>query len=151
MVITLEKIDLIRERTGYSYSEANELLERHDGDVVKALMEAEESVTSEENHITKRTTINSKSDDMLQRIKELIREGNVSKITVKKGDEVVVNIPVNAGAIGFLIAPYLGAVGVASAYIFKYKIEVTKADGEVLTFTDLAGKTVKKVKDTFKR
>ena len=36
--ITLEKIDIIKERTGVSYTDAKEALEECDGDVVNALI-----------------------------------------------------------------------------------------------------------------
>ncbi|OHW62568.1 nascent polypeptide-associated complex protein [Andreesenia angusta] len=145
MVVTLEKIDLVRERTGISYAEANELLEKHDGDVVKAIMEAEESAKIENSGIT------SKGDEILQKIKELIKEGNVTKISVKKDGEVIMNIPVNAGAIGVIISPFLGAVGLTAALVSKCKIEVTKADGEIITVSEMAEKTAQKVKDSIKK
>lgn len=145
MVVTLEKIDLVRERTGISYSEANDLLEKHDGDVVKAIMEAEESLKFENAGMT------SKGDEILQKIKELIKEGNITKITVKKDGEVIMNIPVNAGAIGVIISPFLGAVGLTAAIVSKCKIEVTKSDGEIVTVSEMAEKTAQKVKDTIKR
>lgn len=145
MVVTLEKIDLVRERTGVSYAEANELLEKHEGDVVKAIMEAEEAAKLENAGIT------SKGDEILQKIKELIKEGNVTKITVKKDGEVIMNIPVNAGAIGVIISPFLGAVGLTAALVSKCKIEVTKEDGEVVTVSEMAEKTAQKVKDSIKK
>jgi translation elongation factor EF-Ts len=145
MVVTLEKIDLVRERTGVSYSEANDLLEKHDGDVVKAIMEVEESMDSERSGFT------SKGDEILKKIKELIQEGNVTKITVKKDGDVIMNIPVNAGAIGVIISPFLGAVGLTAALVSKCSIEVTKSDGEVITVSEMAEKTAQKVKDTMKR
>ena len=39
--ITLEKLDILRERADLSYQEAKELLELCDGDVVQALIELE--------------------------------------------------------------------------------------------------------------
>lgn len=145
MVVTLEKIDLVRERTGISYTEANSLLEKHDGDVVKAIMEVEESMTYGDSGIT------SKGDEILKKIRELIKEGNVTKIIVKKDGDVIMNIPVNAGAIGVLISPFLGAVGLTAALVSKCKIEVVKSDGEVITISEMAEKSAQKVKDTIKR
>lgn len=145
MVVTLEKIDLVRDRTGISYAEANDLLEKHDGDVVKAIMEAEEAAKLEDLGIT------SKGDEILQKIRELIKEGNITKITVKKDGEVIMNIPVNAGAIGVIISPFLGAVGLTAALVSKCKIEVTKADGEIITVSEMAEKTAQKVKDSLKK
>lgn len=145
MVVTLEKIDLVRERTGISYTEANSLLEKHDGDVVKAIMEVEESMAYGDSGIT------SKGDEILKKIRELIKEGNVTKIIVKKDGDVIMNIPVNAGAIGVLISPFLGAVGLTAALVSKCKIEVVKSDGEVITISEMAEKSAQKVKDTIKR
>ena len=44
--ITLEKIDLIRDRTGVTYREAHEALQRNDGNVISALIELEDSKQS---------------------------------------------------------------------------------------------------------
>ncbi len=46
MDITLENIDLIRERTGISYREAKEALERNDGNVIDTLIELEDKSNS---------------------------------------------------------------------------------------------------------
>ena len=43
MDITLDKIDIIRDRTGVSYKEAREALTQADGNVVDALISIEES------------------------------------------------------------------------------------------------------------
>lgn len=147
MEITLEKIDAVRDRTGMSYKEANDLLEKHDGDVVKALMEAEETLKNGSGDFK----ITSKGDEILERIKELVREGNVTKIVVKKDDEIIMNIPISAGAIGVILSPMLGAVGLTAALVAKCSIEVVKEDGEVIKLNEMADKTVEKVKSTFKK
>ncbi|QOR34266.1 hypothetical protein IMX26_12290 [Clostridium sp. 'deep sea'] len=41
MSVTIDKIDLLRERTNISYSEAQEILEKFDGNVVEALISLE--------------------------------------------------------------------------------------------------------------
>lgn len=41
MSITLEKIDMIMQRANVSYKEAKEALEKHDGDILEALIELE--------------------------------------------------------------------------------------------------------------
>ena len=41
MSVTIEKIDLLRERTNITYSEAQEILEKFDGNVVEALISLE--------------------------------------------------------------------------------------------------------------
>ena len=44
MEITLEKIELVRDRTGVSYKEAKEALEAANGSVVDAIVAIEETV-----------------------------------------------------------------------------------------------------------
>jgi uncharacterized membrane protein YvbJ len=56
------------------------------------------------------------SDDVTKKVKELIHEGNVSRIIVKNEEgKNLLEIPVTAGAVGILIAPWLAAVGVIAA------------------------------------
>jgi Domain of unknown function (DUF4342)/zinc-ribbon domain len=56
------------------------------------------------------------SDDVTKKVKELIHEGNVSRIIVKNEDgKNLLEIPVTAGAVGILLAPWLAAVGVIAA------------------------------------
>ena len=42
MEITLEKIELVKDRTGVTYKEAKEALEQADGNVVEAIISLEE-------------------------------------------------------------------------------------------------------------
>ncbi|MBX4199905.1 DUF4342 domain-containing protein [Candidatus Parcubacteria bacterium] len=66
-------------------------------------------------------------EEVLHKVKELIREGNARKITIKneKGDTVL-DIPLTVGAIGALLAPMLAAVGAAAALLTKCTIIVEK-------------------------
>lgn len=65
------------------------------------------------------------SDDLIEKIKELIRKGNVTKIIVKsEKDETLLEIPVTIGLIGALLAPWVAALGVIAAMVTKCKIIV---------------------------
>ena len=71
--------------------------------------------------------------ELVDRIKELIRQGNIRKIVIKKeSGEVLFEIPMNAGvAIGgalTLFAPVLAAIGAAAALLTKVKVEVHRTD-----------------------
>ena len=80
MEITLEKIELVKDRTGVSYAEAKEALEKADGSVVDAIILIEEQID-----ITPKTKAGDQASHVVEKIKELIRKGNVSKIKIKKG------------------------------------------------------------------
>lgn len=122
--ITLAKIDMVRERTGVSYREARDVLQRTGGNVVEALVELESNKPggwSEEFSV--------KSGEVIEKVKELIREGNVSKIRVKHDDKVLVEIPVTLGAISAVFLPQLAALGVLVAVFKRCTIEVVRSEG----------------------
>lgn len=124
MNITLEMIDQVRSRTGVSYKEARDALERANGDVVQALIALEEKDKQPGQTWTERIQV--QGSEVVDRIKELIREGNVTRIVVKQGDNVIVELPVTVGAVGAVIAPFLAAFGVAVALASKCTIELER-------------------------
>jgi len=69
------------------------------------------------------------AEDLMQKIRELLEEGNVNRIIIKddKG-KVYLEIPVTLGLIGALIAPVLAAVGALAAWASDFTIEVIRRD-----------------------
>lgn len=140
--ITLEKIDIIRERTGVSYTDAKEALEACSGNVVDALIYIEQN---------KKTTMNNiytTKDEFLDWLRDLVKKGNINRIRIKKDEKIIVDIPVNAGiaaTLTVLIWPPLIAIGILTAVVTKVTIEITKDDGTV----EVVNKIIKTgVKDT---
>ncbi|KYK38662.1 MAG: hypothetical protein AYK18_06500 [Theionarchaea archaeon DG-70] len=69
------------------------------------------------------------SDQLIEKIKELIHEGNVRRIIVKdEEDRLLLEIPVTIGVIGALIAPWLAALGAIAAIATKCTIIVEKRE-----------------------
>ena len=67
------------------------------------------------------------SDDLVKKIKEIIHEGNVTRIIVKnERDEILLEIPVTVGFVGVVLAPWLAALGVIAALATRCKIIVEK-------------------------
>lgn len=65
--------------------------------------------------------------DLLARVKELIHEGNIRRITIKSQEgESLLEIPLTWGAVGAFIAPVLAAVGAMAALLTKCSIVVEK-------------------------
>ena len=81
------------------------------------------------------------ADDMVSKIKELVAEGNVSRIRIRKGDTIILNLPLFVGligtALGLVAAPWAVILGTISTIGFKCTVEVEKKDG---TVTILHGK-----------
>lgn len=124
--ITLEKIDVIRERIGVSYKEAKEILERNNGNLIEALVDAENATQSS----TWTEEFSVRSNEVMDRVKELIREGNVNRIRVKHDGRTLVEIPVALGAIGAVVLPQLAALGVLVAVFKRCTIEVVRTAEE---------------------
>jgi len=75
----------------------------------------------------KNETFTIKGDELLSKFKELIREGNVRKITIKdKVGKTVVVIPLTVGVVGAVIAPVLAAVGAIAALLTECTISVER-------------------------
>lgn len=66
-------------------------------------------------------------DELLKKIKELIKEGNVRKITITdKSGKTLVVFPLTIGVVGAVIAPVLAAVGAIAALVTECTISVEK-------------------------
>lgn len=140
MEITLEKIELVKDRTGVSYAEAKEALEAADGSVVDAIISIEETIDRKESK-----SFSKQGTAVLDNLKELVKKGNVSKIVVKRDDEIILNIPVNLGIIGTVVAPWGAVLGVIAAFGFKCTVEVVKDDGTIIDVSDTVSDTVETV------
>lgn len=138
MEITLEKIELVKDRTGVTYAEAKQALEDNDGSVVDAIIDIEETVNAGK----KERSFGDKGQDLFQKLKDLVKKGNVAKIQVKREDDIILNVPLNAGILGIAIAPLASVVAVVAAFGFKCSIEVIKTDGTIIDVSDAVTDTV---------
>lgn len=68
-----------------------------------------------------------KGEELVEKVRGLIHEGNVRRLIIKDGDgKVYLEIPVTIGVIGALVAPMLAAVGAIAAMVADLKIEVVR-------------------------
>ncbi|HHY59032.1 MAG TPA: DUF4342 domain-containing protein [Clostridia bacterium] len=116
----LRKLDLIRERLDVSYAEAHAALEKHQGDVVAALIELEDQ---------------SKRRHAWRCIKDLVARCGATRIHVKKKGETVVSVPLPVGlaALAGIMAnddlALAAGFGVALGMMKGYHIDLEK-EGE---------------------
>jgi hypothetical protein len=71
-------------------------------------------------------------ENLLRKVKELIAEGNIRKITIhdKDGKEIM-SFPLSVGVVGALLAPALAAIGAVAALVGECTITVEKEDENV--------------------
>jgi hypothetical protein len=67
-----------------------------------------------------------KGEDLLRTLASLVRRGNASRIIVKSGDYVVVDIPVTLGVAGALLAPWVTLLGTLALLVSTWTVEVER-------------------------
>ncbi|MGA1977202.1 MAG: DUF4342 domain-containing protein [Bacteroidales bacterium] len=81
----------------------------------------------EESKKSYQETFRVSGDEILARIKEVIKAGNASRVIIKnEKDETIMEFPVTVGAIGVVLIPLYAALGALAALAMKYTIIVEK-------------------------
>lgn len=80
---------------------------------------------------TQREKIEVRGDDLLATFKELVHEGNITKVTIlnEEGHKIV-EIPLTVGVVGALLLPSLAAIGAIAAIVTKCTLEIERAEDE---------------------
>jgi len=69
------------------------------------------------------------ADDLGKKVKELLHEGNVTRIIIKdEQSKVLLEIPATVGVIGVVLAPWLAALGVIAALATNCRIIVERRE-----------------------
>jgi hypothetical protein len=68
-------------------------------------------------------------DEILNKIKELLHQGNIRRIILKGEDgKTFLEVPLTVGVVGALIAPVWAAIGAIAALVSKLTIVVEKTE-----------------------
>lgn len=157
--ITLEMVDEVRNRTDADYKLAKEALEICNGEVLEAIIYIESLKSTGDKQ---RKEFINRGTEMIEKLKELVNEGVVSRILVERNDAQIMNIPVLAGGVAALIFTTATIAGLLAAVATGCQIKVVKKNGEILNlnemteesfkgFMDATEKTMKNVKEKFKK
>jgi hypothetical protein len=70
-----------------------------------------------------------RGDDLLGKVKQIVREGNVRKITIRKeDDEILLSFPLTAGVLGAALLPMWAAIGAVAALVGNCSIDVERRE-----------------------
>jgi len=70
-------------------------------------------------------------DELLSKIKEIVKEGNARKVIIKNDkEETIMEFSLTMGAIGVVLAPQLAAIGAIAAMARDWTIVVEKKGEE---------------------
>jgi hypothetical protein len=63
---------------------------------------------------------------LLDKVKQLVHEGNVRRVRIRQGERVIAEFPLTVGLVGTLLAPTLAAVGALAALVTDCSIDVER-------------------------
>jgi uncharacterized integral membrane protein len=71
-------------------------------------------------------TIEVKGGEVLEKVKEIIAEGNVRRVRISHKNRTIAEFPLTIGVVGAVLAPILAAVGAIAALVAECTIEVER-------------------------
>ena len=70
-------------------------------------------------------------ENLVRKIKEIIREGNVRRLTIRNEDgKELIEVPLSIGVVGTLMLPAWAAIGAIAALVTNCSIVVERDDAE---------------------
>ncbi|MDH3425885.1 MAG: DUF4342 domain-containing protein [Acidimicrobiia bacterium] len=74
-------------------------------------------------------TIEVKGEELLAKIKEIVHEGNVRRITITSEEGTkLIEIPLTLGVVGAVLLPVFTAIGALAAIVTKCTIEIERVE-----------------------
>ena len=68
-------------------------------------------------------------EDLMKRVKDLVKEGNIRRISIRNKDgKHIMDIPLNFGIVGALVAPQVAAIGAVAALLTECTVVVERKD-----------------------
>lgn len=84
-------------------------------------------VKNSKNTEGKKESFQVSGENLLKKVKELINEGNIRKITIKdKNGKAIAEFPLTIGVVGAVLVPVLAAVGTIAALVTECTITVER-------------------------
>ena len=77
---------------------------------------------------TRWESVKAEGDQLIDRLKKMVHEGNVRRVVVQHAGKTVAEFPLTAGLVGVVLAPVLAAVGVLVVMIEDCTIQVEHAE-----------------------
>lgn len=73
-------------------------------------------------------SIKAEGSEVLDRVKQVIHEGNVRRVVIKQGERTVAEFPLTIGVVGAVLAPVLAAIGALVALLTDCTIEIERVE-----------------------
>ena len=132
---TFEDVELLRKKSGMTYQEAVALLEYHNGNLAKALIDLEKNGKLQDSRSRAKTSAaagacNTGKPANRGGFGEFIRKMYRTRIKIHKGDTAVVNLSVLYALPCLVFAPHITVFGVVAAMILGYRFSMSQMDAD---------------------
>ena len=126
---TIEDIELIRKKSGISYQEAVALLDYHNGNVARALVDLERNGRIKPESQQK-ASASSAGDSHHNRgaLSRLFSKFYRFRLKVKKGDIVIANLSLLFSLLALMISPHLVIIAAILILVLGYRVSFDKND-----------------------
>ena len=71
-------------------------------------------------------TFKAEGENVVDKVKQIVHEGNVRRVVVKHDGRKVAEFPLTAGVVGAVLAPVLAAIGALVALMKECTIEIER-------------------------
>lgn len=128
---TIEDIELIRRKSGISYQEAVALLDYHNGNVARALVDLERNgriLEKAEAPKSKSAGTHINVEINKSNVMDLIHKCFRARVKVRREDTVILNISTIFAVLALLLSPHIVIIGAIIALVLGYKFSFDKHD-----------------------
>ena len=85
-------------------------------------------------------TIKNQAEQIIEKVKEIVRGGNASRINIKRKDVTLLSVSLNTGIIGAVVglkaAPFLTLTAALVSFGLDCEIEIEKKDGTIINLNE---------------
>lgn len=99
--------------------------------------------------------IKNQAEQIIEKVKEIVKSGNASHVTLKRNGETLLSVSTNAGIIGAVIglkaAPFVVLTAALISFGLDCEIEIEKKDGTIVNLSETkVGSKLENLKDSAK-
>lgn len=144
-MITFEQIEKLRELADISFEEAKAILEKYDGDIIKATVELEKQGKVRNHNKFKKKSKQEKN--FTTTLKDLFNKGQLTRFTIKRKEVVIVNLSINFMIILLIFGFHIFVIGLVLSLFNGYKIKIIKEKGHVVEVDEFVSKASENIKN----
>ena len=75
-------------------------------------------------------TIRAEGEELVDKVRQAIHEGNVRRVVVRQGERSIAEFPLTVGVVGAVLAPMLAAIGAIAAIATDCSIVIEREEVE---------------------